>query len=159
MPQALQHFAQAVTLAARSRNHQQLFNISRQLHTASTYLLNRLPSLLLPVPPTTWSLRALPEPQVPVLVAAAPERPAPADAAAASTATGKGAAGDKKGAGGSAVSGKAAAAVDKKPQGGASKGVRQAAGGTPRADAKHTLLPEPGRLHVGIPLRCVGRPV
>ena len=72
---------------------------------------------------------------------------------AAAAAAGKGAGADKKGAA-SAAGSKAAAAVDKKLAAGAGKPGKA---GQPRADAKHTLLPEAQKPHVGTALRWVHR--
>lgn len=151
MLQAHQQFAQAATLAARSSHHQQLFSTAKQLQGLSSYLLNKLPALLTPVPAVTWAIQPLPDPQVPPLAAAALERVLTDPAAAA--AAGKGAGADKKGAA-SAAGSKAAAAVDKKLAAGAGKPGKA---GQPRADAKHTLLPEAQKPHVGTALRWVHR--
>lgn len=115
------------------------------------YLLNKLPGLLDPVPAVTWSIGPLPDPLVPPLAAAPPDR-TPADPLAAAA---KGAAGDKKGAASSA-GGKAGAGADKKQQSIGGKGGKT--GVTPRADARHTLLPGTQQPHVGTALRCVKGP-
>jgi hypothetical protein len=143
--QVHQQFAQAATLSARAGNVVQLSCVSKQLQGLLPYLLNKLPALLDPVPAVTWGIRPLPDSLVPPLAATAPDR-TPTDPTGAGAAGTKGAAGDKMGAG--AASGKAAGA-DKKQQSSSLKGGK----GTPRADARHTLLPDAQRPHVGAALR------
>lgn len=148
LTQALQQLAQAATLATRGCSYEELMNVSRQLQSVSVHLLHRLQSLLTPVPAVAWGMRPLPDPQLPVLVAMAPESPA-ADATAVSSAAGKGAAADKK-----VAAGSKAAAGDKKQAGTGSRGSKQApAGATPRDDAKHTLMPDCQKPHAGMALR------
>lgn len=140
--QAHQQFAQAATLSARYGSHPQLHSLSKQLQSISTYLLTKLPALLTPAPAVTWDIRPLPEEAVPPLVAVAADRTS-LDAAAAG---GKGA--ERR----SIASGKAA---DRKPPASAAKAATgRPAGGTPRVDARHTLLPEPRGLHAAPTLRC-----
>jgi hypothetical protein len=139
--QSHQQFAQAATLSARGGSHQQLYSLSKQLQPISTYLLTKLPALLTPASAVTWDIRPLPEDAVPPLLAVA------ADRTSLDAAGGKGA--ERR----SIASGKAA---DRKPPASATKGVAgRPTGSTPRADARHTLLPEPRGLHIAPALRCV----
>lgn len=152
--QAHQQYAQAIVLACRfnSLTSQQLLVACRQCLDISPALSSKLPALLKPVPPITWVMGSLPEPPLPVLVAAAPA--AASSAADVVSTAGTKNMSDRKGtASGTAAGGKAVPAADKRPAVVVSKASKQSVPGSPRAALRQLMVPCLAKPHMGLMLR------